>query len=311
MKSKKDFLSITDLSAKEIWYVLTMAKKLKNELKNKGKNKSLLAGKNIAMLFDKPSLRTRLSFDLAMNQIGGHAVYFSPQEVGLGTRESIADVAKVISDMADLTVARVFSHQDLEEFAQNSEVPVINALSDLEHPCQALADFMTIWEEKGTLEGLTISYVGDGGSNVAHSLCLGAVTLGMNFKCAAPKNYWMDKKIVKKAKELAEKKNVEVIETESLSEVTKDADIIVTDTWVSMGDEKEESKRLKIFKPYQVNKKVMSIAKKDAIFMHCLPAHRGNEVTNEIIDGPASVVFQEAENRLHVQKALLVYLLLR
>ncbi|MBI2018135.1 ornithine carbamoyltransferase [Candidatus Daviesbacteria bacterium] len=304
---KRDFLSITDLSAKEIWQVLIWAKKLKIELKTKGKNKPQLIDKQMVMLFEKPSLRTKLSFDIAISQLGGHAVYFGPKEVGLGKRESIADVSKVISSMADLIVARVFSHQDLESLSQNSRVPVINALSDIEHPCQVLADLMTIWEIKRKLKSLTLTYIGDGENNVSHSLSLGCALLGINFKCAAPDGFWMNKDIVNKARQLALNSGAQILETDNPKEAVKGTDVVYTDTWLSMGDT-DRNKRLKIFQPFQVNQSLMILAKKDAIFMHDLPAYRGNEVSAEVIDGPQSVVFRQAENRLHVQKALLIWI---
>lgn len=306
---KKDFVSIIDLSAKEILDILQIAKKLKRELKQKGKNKKILENKTLAMVFEKPSLRTRLSFEIGMTQLGGHAVYLAPSDIGMGKRESVSDTAKVISSMADVIMARTFSHITVEELAKYSDVPVINGLSDLEHPCQILADLMTIWEVKRKLNGLRIAYVGDGENNVAHSLCLGSAILGINFACGSPKGFWMEKTIVEKAKQYAKKTKFTIIETDNPTVAVKNADVVVTDTWVSMGDEKEKEERLKIFKPYQVNKKLMSHAKKDAIFLHCLPAYRGNEVTAGVIDGSQSVIFQEAENRLHAQKALLVYLL--
>lgn len=305
--SKKDFISITDLNAKEIWQVLLMAKKLK--LHPGGGGSNFFAGKSMVMLFEKPSLRTKLSFDIGFNQLGGHTVYFGPSEVGLGKRESVSDVSKVISSMADLIVARVFSNKDLEELAFNAKVPVINALSDLEHPCQALADFLTIWEIKGQLKGLTLAFVGDGENNVPHSLVLGSALLGINFKCASPKGYWMNQKIVEKAREIALKTGAKIIQTDDPKKVVKNADIIYTDTWVSMGDEGEPSERLKVFKHYQITQQLMSLAKKDAIFMHDMPAYRGNEVTVDVIDGPNSVILEQAENRLHVQKGLLVWLM--
>lgn len=303
---KKDFLSIADLSAKEIWQILSLAKKLKSM---KLLAKKPLSDKQMVMLFEKPSLRTKLSFDIGFTQLGGHAVYFGPQEVGLGVRESVSDVAKVISSQADLIVARVFSHKDLKKLAQNSSISVINALSDLEHPCQTLADFLTILEVKGKLEGLTLAYVGDGENNVPHSLALGCALLGINFKCAAPKGFWMKKEIVKQAKQLSLKTKVKIFETDNPKEAVKNADVVYTDTWVSMGDEKEYKKRLEVFKLYQINQVLFNLAKKDAIFMHDMPAYRGKEVTAEVIDGPKSVVFQQAENRLHAQKALLLYIL--
>lgn len=277
----KHFLSITDLTAKEIWQVLALAKKIKNTHLNSCK------GKTMVMLFEKPSLRTKLSFDIAFNQLGGHTIFFGPDEVGLGKREAVSDVAKVISSMADLIVARVFKHKALAELAGNSSVPVINALSDLEHPCQALADFLTIWEIKGKLSGLTLAFIGDGENNVARSLALGCAILGINFKCASPIGKY----------------------TDSPKEAIKNADIVYTDTWVSMGDEAEKEKRLKIFNDYQVNQELMNLAKPDAIFMHDMPAYRGKEVSAEVIDGKQSVIFQQAENRLYVQKALAVVLL--
>lgn len=309
MKNKRDFLSVTDLSAEEIWQVLDMAKKLKNELKDKGKNKALLMDKQMVMIFERPSLRTKLSFDIAMNQLGGHTVYLGPNEIGLGKREAVSDVAKVISSMANLIVARVFNHKDLEGLAINSNIPVINALSDLEHPCQALADLLTIREIKGKLEGLTLAYVGDGENNVAHSLVLGCSILGINFKCAAPKGYWMNLEIVNKAKQLALTTGAKIIQTDKPQDAVKNADIVYTDTWVSMGDEAKRKKRLKVFTDYQVDQELMSLAKSDAIFMHDMPVYRGNEVTAKVINASYSVVFEQAENRLHVQKALLWWLI--
>lgn len=309
MKKKKDFLSIIDLSAKEIWQVLLEAKKLKKELKAKGKNNPVSEGKTMAMLFEKPSLRTKLSFDIGFNQIGGHIVYFGANEVGLGEREAVSDVAKVTSSMADIIVARVYSHKALDEFARNSKVPVVNALSDLEHPCQALADLLTILEVKGKLKGLTLAYIGDGENNVPHSLVLGCALLGINFNCASPEGFWMNQKIVKKAKRLGHLSGAKILETENTQMAVKNADIVYTDTWVSMGDEVEQDKRLEIFKNYQVNQKLMDLAKPDAIFMHDMPAYRGSEVSADVADGKQSVIFQQAENRLHAQKSLMFFLL--
>lgn len=302
---KKDILSITDLSPKEIWDIFSLAKKLKKELKNKGFNKPILKGKSLALIFEKQSLRTRISFEIGMAQLGGHVVYLDPRDTGIGVRESEHDIAKVLSSMADFIAARTYAHQTIVNIAENSTIPVINALSDYEHPCQALTDLFTIWEIKGKIEGLKIAYVGDGENNVAHSLCLGATMLGAIFVCGSPKGYWMDKSIVLKAKKFGE-----VLETTDPMEAVKNADVVVTDTWVSMGDSNKEE-RMKVFKPYQVNQKLMQDAKKAAVFMHCLPAYRGKEVTDNVIDGPQSVIFQEAENRLHIQKALMLFLLKR
>ena len=311
----KHFLSITDLSANEIRDIFHLAKKLKNELKTKGSNKDLLKGKSLALVFEKQSLRTRISFEIGMAQFGGHTVYLDPSDTGIGVRESEQDIAKVLSSMADIIAARTHSHQTIVNIVQNSTVPVINALSDLEHPCQTLTDLFTIWELHGKLEGLTIAYVGDGENNVAHSLALGSAMMGMTFRCASPKGYWMNEDIVAKANQprrlrASSLRGWNLMETEYPKEAVANADVVVTDTWISMGDTDKE-KRMKIFKPYQVNKKLMQSAKKDAIFMHCLPAYRGNEVTADVIDGAQSVVFQEAENRMHVQKALLLHLLVK
>jgi len=296
----KHLTSITDLSSQEIVKIIKKAIALKKELKSKGKNKNLLENKTLAMIFEKPSLRTKISFEIGMTQLGGHAIYLGPSDIQMGTRESIEDIAKVTSSMADIVMARTFAHESVIKLAKNSTVPVINGLSDLEHPCQILADLMTILEAKKTFKNLTISFVGDCENNVTHSLALASSLLNINFRCAAPKEYFMDKKI---------SKHIKAFETEDPYQAVKDSDVVITDTWISMGDEKEKQQRLKIFKKYQVNKKLMDCAKKDAIFLHCLPAYRGNEVTSKVIDGKQSVVFQEAENRLHTQKALILFLL--
>jgi len=285
-----------------------MALKLKKEFKGKGSNKEFFKGKTLAMIFEKPSLRTRISFEAGMTQLGGHAIYLGPADIGMGKRELISDIAKVISSMADIIMARVFSHRTVEELAANSIVPVINGLSDLEHPCQILADLLTILEVKGGFDGLTIGYVGDGENNVTHSLCLASAILGINFNCGSPKGYFMNKDVVAKAKIIAKKTGVKILETISPQEAVRGTDVVYTDTWISMGDEAEKEQRIKAFKSYQVDEKLMSLAKEKAIFMHDLPAYRGNEVSAEVIDGSQSVVFQQAENRLHAQKALILFL---
>jgi ornithine carbamoyltransferase len=305
----KHFLSITDLTVSELMHVLTMAKKLKAEVQQSGKNKEVLKNKTLGMVFEKPSLRTRLSFETGMTQLGGHAIYLASQDIGLGIRESIHDVSKVTSSMTDLIMARTFSHKTVKELAKWSSVPVINGLSDYEHPCQTLADLLTILEVKESFKGLYITFIGDGENNVAHSFCLASAMLGMNFTCCSPKGFWMNKGIVSKAQSIAKKTGAQIMETDSPEKTLKYADVVYTDTWVSMGDEGEKDKRLKIFKKYQVTKSFMKLAKKDAIFMHDLPAYRGNEVTEEVIDGKQSVVFQQAENRLHAQKSLMLSLL--
>ncbi len=296
----RHFISITDLTASEINKIIGLGIKLKKELKKKGGNKNLLQNKTLAMIFEKPSLRTRLSFEAGMTQLGGHAIYLGPSDIQMGTREPVSDIAKVTSSMVDVIMARTFAHKSVTDLADNSSVPVINGLSDMEHPCQILADLMTIYEIKKKLKGLTVSYVGDCKNNVVHSLTLASTILGINFKCASPKGYEMKREVFEKTK---------ASEFIHPKDAVKNADVVITDTWVSMGDEAEKEKRLKIFKKYQINTELMKLAKKDAIFMHCLPAYRGSEVSVEVIDGPQSVVYQEAENRLHIQKALILFLL--
>jgi len=302
------FLRITDFSALEINKVLNLSLRLKRELARKGANKSYFKDKTLVMIFEKPSLRTRISFEIGMTQLGGHAIYLGPNDIQMGKRETAGDIGKVTSRMADLIMARTFKHQVIEELASGSTVPVINALSDLEHPCQILADFLTILENKKKIKGLKIGYFGDAANNVAHSMVLAAAILGAHFYAASPRGYGIDKKIFDEARAISRRTGSQIVQTSDPKKAAADADVIVTDTWVSMGSEKEKQKRLKIFPPYQVNGKIMSLAKKNAIFMHCLPAYRGKEVSAEVIDGPQSVVFDEAENRLHAQKGLLVFL---
>lgn len=307
--SLKHLASITNLSAKEIVNIIKTAISLKKEIRQKKENKPVLKNKTLVMIFEKPSLRTRISFEIGMTQLGGHAIYLGPAEVGLGKREAITDVSKVASSMSDIIMARTFKHESVLELIRYSSVPVINGLSDLEHPCQILADLLTIYEYKNKFKDLKLTFLGDGENNVTHSLGLASGLLGIHFSVASPKNYTMLSKISKRAKDLAKKTGGSIFETQEVIRAVKDADVVYTDTWVSMGDEAEKEKRLKIFKPYQVTKKVMSFAKRDAIFMHDMPAYRGNEVSAEVIDGPQSVIFQQAENRLHAQKALILHLL--
>lgn len=269
---------------------------------------SSLSGKTLALLFEKPSLRTRVSFEVAIRQLGGQAIYLSPAEVGLGKRESVADVARVLSRYVDAIVARTFSHQTLGVLADYAGMPVINALSDREHPCQALADLFTIYERKGELKGLTLAYIGDG-NNVAHSLLLASALAGLNFRIASPKGYQVEKKILSTAQGYTIDSGSKIVLTEKPAQAVIDADIIYTDVWTSMGQEKEAEKRLKAFASYQLNSKLLALAREDAILMHPLPAHRGEEVAEGILDSPSSVVFDQAENRMHLTKALLVSIL--
>ncbi len=302
----RDFLSVDDLSVQEIHSLLELAADMKERPKHYSE---ALAGKTLALIFEKPSLRTRTTFTVAIAQLGGSVVDFPPGDVGLGKRESVHDVAKNLERMVDGVMIRTFGQEILLSFANYSSVPIINGLTDLEHPCQAMADFLTLSEHKENIRMLKLAYVGDG-NNVANSLLLMAGKLGAILVIATPHDYAPDKEVVKRAKELAVGNGGEIIVTENPVEAVKDADAVYTDTWTSMGQEAESEIRRKIFKPYQVNRELFSHAKPDALFMHCLPAHRGEEVTDEIIDSPNSVVFDEAENRLHVQKAIL-YALLR
>ena len=269
----------------------------------------LLPWRSVALLFEKPSLRTRVSFDLAVAQLGGHCLYLSPQEVGLGQREPVPDVARVLSRYVDCIVARVFSHDTLVQLAQSASVSVINALSDLEHPCQALADFLTIRERKGRLKGVRLAYVGDG-NNVARSLALLAAMLGVDFSMASPSGYRLDAAAESSARRLAAASGSSVTLTCDPLQAVKEADVVYTDTWTSMGQEKEAAIRRVAFADFQVNAGLMSHARPDAIFMHCLPAHHGEEVTSDILNGESSAVFDQAENRLHVQKAVLAQILI-
>jgi len=306
---KKDLLSIRDLTREEFMEIIERGIERKRALKE-GREDKPLKGKVLAMIFEKPSLRTRVTFEVGMYQLGGYAVYLAPQDIKLGVRESVPDVARNLSRWVDGIMARVFSHDTVVGLAENASVPVINGLCDLEHPCQILADFMTIYEHKKRFEGLTLAWVGDG-NNVCHSLLLASGLMGVNMRVATPEGYEPKEEIVKVAKEYAERSGAEIEILHSPQDAVKDADIIYTDVWASMGQESEAEKRKRIFMNYQVNPELVKLAKPDYIFMHCLPAHRGEEVTDEVLDGPNSVVLDEAENRLHAQKALLVKLMSR
>jgi ornithine carbamoyltransferase len=297
----KDLLSITDLEAEDIRLLIADAVSLKAQ-----GWLDMLKGKSLAIMFEKPSLRTRVSFELAMRQLGGEAIYLSPAEVGLGGRESVPDVARVLSRYVNAVVARTFSHRTLEVLAEYSAVPVINALSDREHPCQALADLLTITEKKGELQGLTLAFIGDG-NNVARSLMLAAALTGMNFRIASPAGCAIDEGTMKLARSRAAGGGLLCTDQPQLA--VGGADIVYTDVWTSMGQEDEAKERRDAFAGYRVDANLFSLAKPDAIFMHDLPAHRGEEVTDEVIDGERSVVFEQAENRLHAQKALLAAIL--
>lgn len=306
---KHDFLSITDVTSWQLRSLLALAANMKQEFKAVGQSPPAIAGKTLVMIFEKPSLRTHASFDVAMTQLGGHALYFGPDHIGLGKREPVAHAANVLSRMGDILMARVFEHQTLVELAAHSTVPVINGLSNLEHPCQILADLATMQEHKGKLKGLHLAFVGDGENNVTHSLLLAAGLMGIHVAVASPAGYTPNPAIVAKAKNLAEVSLGSITLTKDPKEAVGGADVVYTDTWVSMGDEKEKTKWLKNFASYQVNASLMKLAKEDALFMHDMPAYLGQEVTKEVFESPQSVVFAQAENRLHAQKALLVWLL--
>ena len=301
---KRDFLAETDFTKKEIIETFKVARKLKKKVK-KGEKHHILRGKVLGMIFQKPSNRTRVSFEVGMYQLGGHAIYLGPAEIGLGTRESVADVARVLSRFTNGIMARVFGHDLVEGLAKWAPVPVINGLSDLLHPCQILGDLLTIIEHKGTWEGVRITYIGDG-NNIVNSFINVAGILPLDLRVACPKGYEPNAEILAAAREKAVSKITVVRDP---VEAVSGADVVYTDTWASMGQEAEAEARRKAFKRYQVNSKLLEHAARDYIFMHCLPAHRGEEVTDEVMDGPHSVVFDEAENRLHIQKAIMVKLM--
>jgi ornithine carbamoyltransferase len=300
---RKDLLSISDLNGEDVRWLISAATAMKA-----GGWNNRLSEKVLALLFEKPSLRHRTSFEVAMRQLGGECIYLSPAEVGLGQRESTADVARVLSGYVDCIAARTFSHQTLEALARHSRVPVINSLSDMEHPCQALADLLTIYEKKGKLEGLTLAFIGDG-NNVANSLVLAAGLCGMHFRIASPAGYEIKDNILNLARDYAAGSGGSVFGTQAPREAVTGADIVYTDVWTSMGQESEAEKRRQAFNGYRVDNELLSLAREDAIFMHDLPAHRGEEVTDDVMDGPQSVVFEQAENKMHLLKALLTDIL--
>ncbi|NCC76798.1 MAG: ornithine carbamoyltransferase [Clostridia bacterium] len=301
------FISLNDPTTEEILDLLDLADKLKADVKA-GRPHPILQGKTLGLIFAKSSTRTRVSFEVGMYQLGGHALFLSSQDIQLGRGESIEDTAQVMSRYLDGIMIRTFAHQDVLDLARFGTIPIINGLTDLMHPCQVLADLQTIREHKGRLQGLKMAYLGDG-NNMAVSLLHGAAKVGMDIAVATPSTYACDAASVAEAQATAARTGSKVILTEDPRLAIQDADVVYTDTWVSMGQESEKAEKVKQFGAYQVNSDLMALAKPDAIFMHCLPAYRGYEVTAEIIDGPQSVIFAEAENRLHAQKAVLVRLL--
>ncbi len=299
--ARRHLVSLHDLTPPETEYLLALARHVK-ALPHK--YKLALEGKSLAMLFQKPSLRTRVTFEIGMGQLGGQAVYLGPQEVGLGKRESVKDVAHNLSRWVDAVMARVFSHQTVLELAEHATVPVINGLSDFEHPCQALGDYLTLLEHKGKLAGTTLAWVGDG-NNVAHSLIYGAARLGVRMRIATPPGYEPDRSVLAEAR----REGGDIEATSDPAAAVAGADAVYTDVWTSMGQEAEAETRTQVFRPFQVNAALMRAAGPQALFMHCLPAHRGEEVTDDVIDASRSIVCDQAENRLHIQKAILLALL--
>lgn len=306
---KRDFLSVRDFTTNEIWETFDLALKMKA---NRLGYIDSLKGKTLALIFEKPSLRTRTSFDVGIQQLGGFSLYLSPNEINLGKRESVYDVAKNLERMVEGIMIRTYAHQIVVDMANNASIPIINGLTDFSHPCQAMADYLTILELKGgkekNIKGLKLCYVGDG-NNVAHSLMFAGAKLGVNVTVACPKGFEPNKTAIELSNEDAKLTGAKIEVVNDPIQGAKGAEVIYTDVWASMGQEKEAEERKKIFKPFQVNDELMSHANKDAIFMHCLPAHRGDEVTDSVIDAPYSVVFQEAENRLHAQKAIMYKLM--
>jgi ornithine carbamoyltransferase len=302
---KKDLLSIAELGPNEILRIIDLTEKIKN---NKARYSDSLKGKSLGLIFQKPSNRTRVSFEVGMVQLGGHAMYLGPNEIDMGGRESVKDVACVLSRYLNGIVARTYKHEDLKELAKYSRVPVINGLSDRAHPCQALADLVTIKEKFGTFKVIKLAYIGDG-NNVLSSLMCAAAKVGLNIKIATPKGYEPSKKMTEEAKKFARKSGSKVELTHDPKAAVKGADIIYTDVWVSMGQEKETAKREKDFRHFQINDRLLRSANKGCLVMHCLPAHRGQEITDSVIDSKRSIVYDQAENRIHVEKAILLLLL--
>lgn len=303
----RDLLELDDYTPAEIQYLIELAVELKRKQKN-GEVYQPLKGKTIGLIFEKSSTRTRVSFEVGAFQLGAHALFLSKNDIQLGRGEIISDTAQVLSRYLDGIMIRTFGHHNVTDLAKYASVPVINGLSDLAHPCQVLADFQTVYEHKGTLKGLKLAYIGDG-NNMAHSLMIGGAKLGVHVSIASPEGYEPDAEVVKQSREIAKETGAEIVVTRSPQEAVKDADVIYTDVWASMGFEEEQKIREAAFKDYQVDEALAKGAKSDYLFMHCLPAHRGEEVSAGVIDGKNSVIFDQAENRLHAQKALMAALM--
>jgi ornithine carbamoyltransferase len=306
--SKRDLLTCQDLSQQDIWLILETTKDIKRAY-YRGERPKPLDGKNLGMIFEEPSTRTRVSFEVAMNQLGGNALYLRPGEIHLGARETVSDTAKVLSRYVDAIVARLFKHETLIELAKHATVPVINGLTDWLHPVQALSDIYTMWERFRNLKKIKVVFFGDA-TNVANSLLILTSKLGINFTFCGPKKYWPKERTIKMVEENFKETGVAPTFTEDIDEAICGADVVYTDLWWWIGQEQEAEERIKAFTPYQVNSNLMRKAAKNAVFMHCLPASRGMEVTGDVIDGPQSIVWDQAENRLHVEKAILVLLMI-
>lgn len=304
---KRDILTFAEINKVELEQLLESTDELKEALSD-GHLEKPFKNKSAVLIFEKPSTRTRVSFEIALWQLGVQPIVLNSTDMQLGRGETIEDTGRVLSRYCDIIIIRTFKHENVEKLASSASVPVINALSDMYHPCQALADLFTIREIKGDLKGRKIAYTGDG-NNVCHSLLLAAATAGMDMAVAAPSRYMPDRKVVEKAEEIALTNRCSVLVTDDVSLAVKEADVLYTDVWVSMGDEEEALDRIKVLKDYQINEDVLSMANEDAIVMHCMPAHRGEEITSGVMDGQSSVVFEQAENRLHAQKALLKWIL--
>ncbi|HEV7299142.1 MAG TPA: ornithine carbamoyltransferase [Tepidisphaeraceae bacterium] len=302
----KDFISIADFTPDQIRHFLDVAKRLKQQYKSTGKNDALLAGKTLAMVFEKPSLRTRVSFAVAMTHLGGNGLLLRDEEVGLGKREPVQDVARVLSGMCDGIMARTFEHAKITDLAKYATVPVINGLTDYNHPCQAMADMLTLEEHFGDLKGRTLAYVGDG-NNVTRSLAIACGKLGMRFVCATPAGYMLPNEDVDRVMSLVP--DMEYIVTNDPAEAVQEADAVYTDTWVSMGQEAEKARRIKDFAGFCIDEQLLSNAPKQAVVLHCLPAYRGLEISDAVMEGPQSLIFPQAENRLHAQKGIIAVLM--
>ena len=300
---KRNLISLLDITKEEFFTILDLAARLKAE-RRAGTFKPYLNRQSLGMIFEKSSTRTRISFEVGMHELGGTALFLSPDDMQIGRGESIADTARVMSRFVSAVMIRAFSHETIEEFARYASVPVINGLSDREHPCQILADVMTIRERFEKLDNLRVAWIGDG-NNVCHSIILSAIYTGYEVCIACPKEFMPDAAVI----EIAQARGANIVLCDTPGEAAKGADVVITDTWVSMGDEQEEALRREIFKPYQINSELMDLAKPDAVALHCLPAHRGDEITNEVMDGSQSAIWDEAENRLHAQKALILWIL--